>query len=77
MNGAAINQNKHVPIFHVMFTTPILVATRKSKGTSKYSCHPFSSTLPILKMAITAIRHNFFGESDMCSALLYASDVAF
>lgn len=78
VNGAALSLDKHMAIFHLMFTTPILRATRKSKGTSKCSFHPFSSTLPILKMAIAAIGTAFWVSLIRAVlSLLYASDVAF
>lgn len=70
VDGAAPSLNKHMAAFYVMFGTPILTATRKSKVTSKCFFHPFSSTLLILKMASTAMGTAFL-VSLVCAVLYF------
>lgn len=74
VDGAAPSLNKHMAAFHVMFGTPILTATQKSKVTSKCFFHPFSSTLLILKLASTAMGTAFL-MSLICAVLYFMPQI--
>lgn len=60
IDGAARSLNKCTAAFHVVLSTPRHISTRKSRGSKKCSFHPFSFTLLILKMVVTAMKAAFW-----------------